>query len=49
MTKQITLRLPDELHEQLKVTAEQNHRSLAAQMLVYAERGLKQDKKEDAQ
>ena len=47
MTKQITLRLPDELHEQLKAAAEHDHRSLAAQMLVYAERGLEQDK-EDA-
>lgn len=41
MTKQITLRLPDELHERLKAAAEHDHRSLAAQMLVYAEQGLK--------
>lgn len=43
MTKQITLRLPDELHEQLKAAAERDHRSLAAQMMVYAERCLEQD------
>ena len=47
MTKQITLRLPDELHEQVKVLAERDHRSLHAQMLVYAERGVKQDKEGD--
>ena len=43
MTKQITLRLPDELHEQVKALAERDYRSLHAQMLVYAERGVKQD------
>ena len=40
MTKQITLRLPDELHERLKVAAAQDRRSLHAQLLVYAEQGL---------
>ena len=48
MTKQITLRLSDELHERVKEAAERDHRSLAAQMLVYAERCLEQDQ-EDAQ
>ena len=33
MTKQITLRLPDELHEWLKRTAERNRRSLHAEIL----------------
>ena len=40
MTKQITLRLPDELHAQLKAIAEQEHRSMHAQVLTYVERGL---------
>ena len=47
MSKQITLRLPDELHERLKAAAEHDHRSLHAQVLVYAERGL--DEEEAAQ
>lgn len=47
MTKQITLRLSDELHERLKAAAERDHRSLHAQMLVYAERGLEQDQTPD--
>ena len=46
MSKQITLRLPDELHERLKAAAEHDHRSLHAQVLVYAERGLDQDQDE---
>ena len=33
MTKQISLRLPDELHEQLKAAAKRNCRSLHAEIL----------------
>lgn len=33
MTKQITLRLPDDLHERLKMEAERNRRSLHAEIL----------------
>lgn len=33
MVKQISLRLPDELHERLKAAAEQNRRSLHAEIL----------------
>jgi predicted HicB family RNase H-like nuclease len=33
MTKQMNLRLPEELHEQLKQAAERNHRSLHAEIL----------------
>jgi len=33
MTKQISLRLPDKLHERLKRVAERNHRSLHAEIL----------------
>jgi predicted HicB family RNase H-like nuclease len=33
MTKQITLRLPDGLHERLKQAAEHNRRSLHAEIL----------------
>jgi predicted HicB family RNase H-like nuclease len=46
MSKQITLRLPDELHERLKAAAGHDHRSLHAQVLVYVERGLDQDQEE---
>ena len=46
MTKQITLRIDDELHERLKAVAERNRRSLAAQILVWAERGLEQDQEQ---
>jgi predicted HicB family RNase H-like nuclease len=49
MTKQVTLRFPDELHEQVKVAAKRAHRSLQAQMLAYAERCLEQDQKETKQ
>ena len=38
--KQITLRLPDELHAALKAAAGQDHRSVHAQVLTYVERGL---------
>jgi hypothetical protein len=38
--KQITLRLPDELHAALKAAAGQEHRSVHAQVLTYVERGL---------
>ena len=43
MTKQITLRLPDEMHERLKAAAGHDRRSLHAQVLVYVERGLNAD------
>ena len=43
MTKQISLRLPEELHEQLKRAAERNHRSLHAEILWR----LEQDQEED--
>ena len=33
MVKQISLRLPDELHEQLKTAAKRNRRSLHAEIL----------------
>jgi predicted DNA-binding protein len=33
MVKQISLRLPDELHERLKAAAERNRRSLHAEIL----------------
>jgi predicted DNA-binding protein len=33
MTKQISLRLPDELHERLKAAAERARRSLHAEIL----------------
>ena len=43
MTKRITVRLPDELHERLTAQAEHVRRSAHAQVLVYIERGLDQD------
>lgn len=44
MTKQISLRLPDELHEQLKAAAEHNRRSLHAEILWRLEHDLDQEK-----
>ncbi|MEU8278048.1 Arc family DNA-binding protein [Microbispora bryophytorum] len=41
--KQITLRLPDEFHAQLKDLAEREHRSLHAQVLHLVEKGLAHD------
>ena len=38
--KQITLRLPDDLHALLKTVSEQNRRSLHAQVLFLIEQGL---------
>ena len=38
MTKQISLRLPDSLHERLKAAAEHSHRSLHAEILWRLER-----------
>lgn len=43
MTKQITLRLPDELHEWLKVAAEHNRRSLHAEILWRLDQGHEQE------
>jgi predicted DNA-binding protein len=43
MTKQITLRLPDELHEWLKVAAEHNCRSLHAEILWRLDQGHGQE------
>ena len=47
MTKQITLRLSDETHDRLKAIAEQERRSLHAQVLIYVDRGVKQDQEGD--
>lgn len=47
MTKQITLRLSDEMHERLRATAERERRSQHAQVLTCLDRCL--DKVQDAQ
>jgi predicted transcriptional regulator len=39
-----TIRLPHDLDRRLKEAAERNRRSVHAQMLVYIERGLDQDR-----
>jgi predicted DNA-binding protein len=44
MTKQITLRLPDELHERLKEAAEHNRRSLHAEILWRLEHDQEQER-----
>ncbi len=38
--KQLNVRLPEELHEKLKVAAERDRRSLNAMIIVMIERGL---------
>ncbi|MFF0775163.1 Arc family DNA-binding protein [Nonomuraea wenchangensis] len=38
--KQITLRLPDDLHARLKELAQQEHRSLHAQVLYIVEQAV---------
>ena len=43
MTKQITLRLPDHLHENLKQAAEDNRRSLHAEILWRLEQSQEQE------
>lgn len=48
MVKQITLRLPDELHEWLKQAAERNRRSLHAEVLWRLEQGQEQDDRNQA-
>ena len=40
MTKQITLRLPDELHDRLKAAAERDRRSAHAEALVCLDQHL---------
>lgn len=45
MVKQISLRLPDDLHERLKVTAERDRRSLHAEILFGLEAWLEQSEK----
>ena len=47
MAKQLSLRLPDELHDQLKAAAEHHRRSLHADILRRLERDLKGDPKRD--
>lgn len=47
MTKQITLRLPYELHERLKRAAERNRRSLHAEILWRLEQDQEQDQEEE--
>lgn len=43
MTKQISLRLPDELHERLKAASERYRRSLHAEILWRIEHDLDQE------
>jgi hypothetical protein len=43
MTKQITLRLSDEMHERLKATAEHERRSVHAQVLACLDRCMDED------
>lgn len=43
MVKQVSLRLPGELHEQLKLAAESDRRSLHAEILRRLERTLEQE------
>ena len=40
----MTLRIPDDMRDRLARTADRNRRSMHAQILVYVERGLDQDK-----
>jgi predicted HicB family RNase H-like nuclease len=46
-TKNVNVRIPDELHARIKRAAEQDRRSLNAEILHLAERGL--DEEEAAQ
>ena len=47
MVKQISLRLPDDMHERLKATSERDRRSLHAEILWRLERDLKRDEEKD--
>jgi len=49
MTKPLMLRLPDDLHARLVAMAAREHRSLNAQIVVYAERGLAADEQGEDQ
>lgn len=44
-SKKTTVLLPPELAERLRKVAQREHRSSHAQILVYIERGLKQDER----
>jgi predicted HicB family RNase H-like nuclease len=44
MTKSINLRLPDELHEQLREQAETDHRSLNSEIVWLLEKTLNERK-----
>jgi hypothetical protein len=46
-TTRMSIRLPDGLLARLRRVADRNRRSVHAQMLVFIERGLDQDDKED--
>ena len=43
--KNLNLRIPDELHERFKEAAEHDRRSLNAEILWLAERGLNDDER----
>jgi hypothetical protein len=45
MTKQISLRLPDKLHERLKRAADRNRRSLHAEILWRLDQDQEEDKR----
>ena len=44
MTKRISLRLPDDLHKQLKTAAESDRRSLHAEIIHRLEQSLERQK-----
>jgi predicted HicB family RNase H-like nuclease len=46
-TKDLKIRLPAELHQQLKLTAERNHRSMNQQALAYIQQGVTQDARKE--
>jgi len=46
MTKQISLRLPDDLHKQLKLEAESDRRSLHAEIIHRLEQSLEGQKEQ---
>lgn len=46
MVKQLSLRLPDDLHEQLKLAAEDDRRSLHAEIVRRLEKSLEGQKEQ---
>ncbi len=43
--KKLLLRMPSKLHEQIRLLAERNRRSVNAQILILIERGIRADRK----